>query len=167
MSSKQDPFTKFAQAITNLQASSSQNTQQQLPEDSISAVSIKLPEFWPEDPKMWFLRVEAQLRSRAVMHDQTKFDYVVAALDNVTAAEVKSVLVNPSAEGKQALMSAFGKTQAEKDAELLNISGLGNRKPLALLRKLESLNNETGIFCCPVAIPSSLNFGFGRFCRHP
>ena len=147
MTFEQDPFTKLAQAITNLQASSSQNAQQQLPEASISAVSIKLPEFWPEDPEIWFIRVEAQLRSRAVTHDQTKFDYVVAALNNVTAAEVKSVLVNPPAEDKykaikQALKSAFGKTQAEKDAELLNISGLGDRKPSALLRKLESLNNN-------------------------
>ena len=96
MTSEQDPFTKLAQAITNLQASSSQNAQQQLPEASISAVYIKLPEFWPEDPEIWFIRVEAQLRSRAVTHDQTKIDYVVAALDNVTAAEVKSVLVNHS-----------------------------------------------------------------------
>ena len=39
-------------------------------------------------------------------------------------------------------MGPFGKTQAQKDAELLNISGLGDRTPSALLRKLESLNNN-------------------------
>ena len=107
MVSEQDPFTKLAQAITNLQASSSQNAQQQLPKASISAVSIKLPEFWPEDPEIWFIRIEAQLRSRAVTHDQTKFDYAVAALDNVTAAEVKSVLVNPPAENKYSRTSTY------------------------------------------------------------
>ena len=56
---------------------------------------LKLPEFWPENLEMWFIRVEAQLRSRSVTQDQTKFDYVVATLDNPTAAEVKAVLLPP------------------------------------------------------------------------
>ena len=43
---------------------------------------------------------------------------------------------------KEALLGTFEKTQAEKDAELLNISSLGNRTPSALLQKLESLNNN-------------------------
>ena len=43
---------------------------------------------------------------------------------------------------KEALLGAFRKTQAQKDAELLNISGLSDRTPSALLRKLESLNNN-------------------------
>ena len=72
---------------------------------------------------------------------------MVASLDNSTAAEVKAVLLHPPATNKydaikEALLGAFGKTQAQKDAELLNISGLGDRTPSALLRKLESLNNN-------------------------
>ena len=62
-------------------------------------------------------------------------------------AEVKSVLLNPPHQNKYetlktALLGAFGKSQARKDAELLNISGIGDRSPWALLRKLESLNND-------------------------
>ena len=64
-----------------------------------------------------------------------------------TAAEVKSVLLNPPDQNKYenlktALLGAFGKSQARKDAELFNISGLGDRSPSALLRKIESLNND-------------------------
>ena len=104
-------------------------------------------EFWPDDPKICFVRVKAQLRSRSVTQDQTKFDYVIASLDNRTTAKVKSVLLNPPAENKydaikEASLSAFGKSQAQKDATLLNISGLGDRTPSALHRKLESLNND-------------------------
>ena len=40
------------------------------------------------------------------------------------------------------MLGAFGKSQARKDAELLNISGLGDRSPSALLRKLESLKKD-------------------------
>ena len=138
----------LTQAIINLQASTSSQNPVPSPA-SAHAVSVKLPEFWPEDPEpeVWFIRVETQLRSRSVTQDQTKFDYLVSSLDNTTAAEVKSVLLNPPEDNKYnalkaVLLSAFGKSQVQKDAELLNISGLGDRTLSALLLRLESLNND-------------------------
>lgn len=117
------------------------------PTASVNAASIKLPEFWTEDPELWFARVEAQFSTRDIKNGDTKFNYVVAALDNATAAEVKSILLNPPAADKyealrDALMEAFAKSQAQKDAELLGISGLGDRRPTALLRKIQSLNSD-------------------------
>ena len=146
MSTTEETLSTLTQATTNLQASTSSQNSDPAPA-SAHAVAVKLPEFWPEDPEIWFVRVEAQLRSRSVTQDQTKFDYVVSSLDNATAAEVKSILLNPPANDKykalkSALLSAFGKSQIQKDAELLNISGLGDRTPSSLLRRLESLNND-------------------------
>ena len=146
LENQNEALTRLAEALSNLNTSTSQNSRQ-ADAAAVSAVSVKLSEFWPEDPEVWFIRVEAQLRSRSVTQDQTKFDYVVASLDNSTAAEVKAVLLHPPAANKydaikEALLGAFGKTPAQKDAELLNISGLGDRTPSALLRKLESLNNN-------------------------
>ena len=97
------------------------------------AVEIKLPKFWTDDPEIWFLRAEAQFRAKSIIVDQTKFDYVITALDNCAAAEVKAVLLNPPEQGKYnalktALLNAFGNSQLQKDAELLNISGLGDTK---------------------------------------
>ena len=145
MSLENETLQKLAEAISNLNATATTATVPQAPE--VQAVSVKLPEFWPDDPEVWFIRVEAQLRSRAITQDQTRFDYVVAALDNREIVEIKAVLTNPPQQDKyntikKALLSAFGKTQTQKDAELLNISGLGDRKPTALLRHLESLNND-------------------------
>ena len=147
MSLENETLQKLTEAISNLNATATTVTVPQAPE--VQAVSVKLPEFWPDDPEVWFIRVEAQLRSRAITQDQTRFDYVVAALDNRAIVEIKAVLTNPPHQDKYntikksaCLLSAFGKTQAQKDAELLNISGLGDRKPTALLRHLESLNND-------------------------
>ena len=37
---------------------------------------------------------------------------------------------------RDALIKAFGRTQVEKDQELLNLNGLGNKKPSELLQQL-------------------------------
>ena len=113
----------------------------------IQAVAVKLPEFWTDDPEIWFLRPEAQFRAKSIIVDQTKFDYVITALDNRAAAEVKAVLLNPPEQEiynalKTALLNAFGKSQLQKDAKLHNISGLGDKKLSAFLSYLESLNND-------------------------
>ena len=60
---------------------------------------------------------------------------------------MEAILTNPPAANKYdalktALLAAFGKTQAQKDSELLSITGLGDMKPTALLRRLQSLNSD-------------------------
>ena len=62
---------------------------------------------------------------------------VRACLNNTPAADVKSVLLNSSAENKYDKLSAFGKNQAQKDAERLNILDLSYTTLSALLRRLE------------------------------
>lgn len=47
---------------------------------TIAAVSIELPQFWPQDPKVWFAQVEAQFTTMRVMVQKTKFDYVISSL---------------------------------------------------------------------------------------
>ena len=69
-------------------------------------------------------------------------------------------------------MGAFGKTHAQKDAELLNISDLGDRTPSALLRKLKSLNNNADtlrrvFFFGPLAYSSQIYPCGTGFCNHP
>ena len=113
----------------------------------VSAVSLKLPEFWINSPEVWFARVEAQFGTKKITEDQTKYDYTVSALDFRTAEEVQGLLINPPDNNKyltlkQALIKAFGKSQAQKDAELLNFGGLGDRRPTALLRKINALNDD-------------------------
>ena len=107
MSATEETLSNLTQeeTLSNLQASTS--SQNPVPSPASGhAIAVKLPEVWPEDPEVWFIRVEAQLRSRSVTQDQTKFDYLVSSLDNTTAAEVKSVLLNPPADNKYHALKA-------------------------------------------------------------
>ncbi|KAK7502996.1 hypothetical protein BaRGS_00005622 [Batillaria attramentaria] len=114
----------------------------------INSVSIKLPEFWTKLPEVWFARVEAQFGIKRITQDQTNYNYVVSSLDINTAEEVQPILTNPPTDNKyinslkKALIKTFGKSQAQKDAELLNLHGLGDKRRTALLRKINALSDD-------------------------
>ena len=115
--------------------------------NQVNTVSIRLPEFWTKSSEVWFARVEAQFGTKGITQDHTKYDYIVSALDINTAEEVQSALINPPPENqyntlKKALIKTFGKSQAQKDAELLNLHGLGDKRPTTLLRKINALNSD-------------------------
>eukprot|EP00745_Piridium_sociabile_P020648 TRINITY_DN31880_c1_g1_i1.p1 TRINITY_DN31880_c1_g1~~TRINITY_DN31880_c1_g1_i1.p1 ORF type:complete len:285 (+),score=53.29 TRINITY_DN31880_c1_g1_i1:183-1037(+) len=140
MAEEISPQAILADLATRLQIFNDQSNQ-------VNAVSIKLPEFWTKSPEVWFARVEAQFGTKGINQDQTKYDYVVSALDINTAEEVQSILINPPTDDKyytlkNALIKTFGKSQNQKDAELLNLHGLCDKRPTALLRKINALNND-------------------------
>ena len=59
------------------------------------AVGLKLPVFWADHPRVWLQQAEAQFAVRNVTADNTKYHYVVAALDRATALRVIDVLEDP------------------------------------------------------------------------
>ena len=118
------------------------------PAAPVNATAVKLPQFWQGNPEVWFKQIESVFTTRnpAITTQQTKFDYVIQALDNNTAEKVQSLILNPPDQPydklKAALIAAFGKSQAEKDQELLNLNGLGDRKPSELLQHMNNLNAD-------------------------
>ena len=68
----------------------------------VQAVALKLPTFWLSRPAVWFAQVEAQFATRQppIDADLTKYNYVVAALDNVAAVEVEAIILVPPPTNK-------------------------------------------------------------------
>ena len=113
---------------------------------TVNAAAVKLPPFWSGNPEVWFKQVESVFATRKITVQQTQFDYVVQALDNSTADKVQSVILSPPEEPyitiRKVLIDIFGKTQAQKDQEVLNINGLGDKKPSELLQHIHNLNAD-------------------------
>ena len=58
------------------------------PTPVVAAVSIKIPPFWPTDPEVWFVQVEPQFATRAIIAQKTQFDHVVSSRSPKFAADV-------------------------------------------------------------------------------
>ena len=61
----------------------------------VQAVALKLPQFWPQQPEVWFAQAESQFRIRNIVADDTKYHHTVAALDQETAGRIIDLLKSP------------------------------------------------------------------------
>ena len=114
------------------------------PVASVSAVSVKLPPFWPSDPDLWFAQVEAQFATRGITVEQTKYEYIVSALAPDTATTVRDLILTPPANTpyttlKRELIKRTGGSNQQKLQKLLNEVELDDQKPTQLLRRMRQL----------------------------
>ena len=111
---------------------------------SLEVVTLKLPTFWTTCPLVWFAQTEAQFSLRNISSDDTKYYYVIAALDANTATRALSIISFPPAEQKYELLksfltSAFGLSEPKRANALLDLNGLGDRKPSELMDSMLTL----------------------------
>ncbi|XP_077970659.1 uncharacterized protein LOC144425149 [Styela clava] len=110
----------------------------------LTAVSLKLPIFWTKNPAVWFHQVEAQFAVRNITTDETKYHYVVAALDENTAASILNVLNNPPEttkyqDLKEKLTTKCSLTDPERAACLCSMPGLGDGTATELVGNMLAL----------------------------
>ena len=111
---------------------------------AVDAVSLKLPTFWASQPEVRFVQAEAQFRLREIDVDETKYYYVIATLDQETAARLMDLIGQPPEDDKyeilkNRLMDTFGLNKREQAARLLHFRRLGDSKPSALMDEMLAL----------------------------
>ena len=84
---------------------------------------------------------------RPVTVERTMYYHVVAALDSATCQEIKAIVRNPPDNEpytilKLALIDAFGTSEIQRNMQLLSLGGLGDRRPTAFLRHIQSLHTD-------------------------
>ncbi|KOC61433.1 hypothetical protein WH47_06068 [Habropoda laboriosa] len=116
-------------------------------------VDIRVPPFFPANPKIWFLKLEAEFYLNGVTEDSTRYLYAMSSLEGTYAEEVSDIITNPPSEGKydtlkKELISRLAVYQKQKIRHLLEHEQMGGKTPSQFLHHLRGLAGE--------AIPDSL-----------
>ncbi|XP_076660282.1 uncharacterized protein LOC143363602 [Halictus rubicundus] len=113
----------------------------------VNRVAVKIPEFSPADPELWFAMVERSLDASGVTTEMTKFGYVLGALKPEYAAEVRDIILAPPAQPytklKAELIKRLGSSQEQKTRRFLEHEEMGDRRPSQFLRHLRTLGGTT------------------------
>ncbi|GBP11546.1 hypothetical protein EVAR_70418_1 [Eumeta japonica] len=112
--------------------------------NEVCRLTTKIPPFWPEEPIIWFAQVEGQFMNAGITADLTKYNYVIAQLDQTHLREVKDIIVNPPTTGKYEILKTelvkrLSDSKERKLKQLLMHEELGDRKPSQFLRHLQGL----------------------------
>lgn len=107
-------------------------------------VNIKVPDFSPCEPEIWFALLEGQFENYGITEDSIKFNNVIIHLDMQHAKEVKDIIVNPPTKNrydkiKSELIRRLSASHEKKVKQLLTHEQLGDRKPSQFLRHLTDL----------------------------
>ena len=107
-------------------------------------VAIRLQNFWPDRPSIWFAQAEAQFQLAAITRQQTKFNYVVKQLNQQQAAEVENIITSPQEHKpydrlKVKLVRRLPNSPEQRERQLLSQEEMGDRKPSQFLRHTRGL----------------------------
>ncbi|XP_063533690.1 uncharacterized protein LOC134743989 [Cydia strobilella] len=110
------------------------------------SLSSRLPEFWTDQPRVWFIRVEAILAPQK-LGDDSRFDLVVAKLPKEVIVQLTDFLSRPPAANKftalkAKLLSLFEDTRIRQIERLIGELELGESKPSQLLNRMKDLARE-------------------------
>ena len=126
-----------------------QDQQQPLQDQqAVAAVSVKLPEFWKQNPAAWFSYAESMFNLRNIVVSRTKFDYVITSLPCELISDISDVLTAPDNQNpyevlKEALIRRTSLSERDRLRQLLSKEDLGDRKPSQLLRHMQTLLGQT------------------------
>lgn len=129
-----------------------QNQESSYPQEvqptEISAVSVssRLPEFWCDQPRLWFIQCEAVLTPQKIS-DEAKFNLVVTKLGKDVIKQVSDILLKPPESRKYEalktrLLAVYEESENRQLQKLLSEIDLGDQKPSQLLRHMRDLARE-------------------------
>ncbi|XP_063358758.1 uncharacterized protein LOC134648205 [Cydia amplana] len=106
-------------------------------------VSSRIPEFWTDMPRLWFLQFEAAVENQR-LGDTAKQNLVVTKLSKHAIKQVSDLLLSPPQSEryetlKERLLKIYEESDTRQTQKLLGEMELGTQKPSQLLRNMRDL----------------------------
>ncbi|XP_037877372.2 uncharacterized protein LOC119630912 [Bombyx mori] len=110
------------------------------------SLSTRIPEFWTEQPRAWYIRIESILAPQK-LGDEVKFDIVVSKLPKEVIIQLTDFLAKPPDTGKflalkTKLLSTFEESKSRQIERLIGEMELGDQKPSQLLHRMRELARD-------------------------
>ncbi|XP_063837207.1 uncharacterized protein LOC135086407 [Ostrinia nubilalis] len=115
-------------------------------EVSVISVSSRIPEFWTDQPRVWFIRAESVILPQKV-NDETRFNIIVSKLGKDVIQQVTDLLIKPPESNKYEalkarLLAIYEESENRQVQKLIGEMELGDQKPSQLLRRMRDLARE-------------------------
>jgi hypothetical protein len=115
---------------------------------------LRLPTFWVDKPASWFITAESRFRLHGINQEQTRYDFLVAALSKEAVSLVLDIVENPPGHHpysalKERLLELHQLNDYQRVVLLLRMEQLGGRKPSELLAAMLEIcprGHESSIF---------------------
>ena len=114
------------------------------PHSNQSNCNLRLPEFWPHAPILWFARTECLFLLRGVTTQLDRFSHLVGSLPHEFMRACADLVETTPAEDpytqlKQRLLAAHQLTPFQRSEKLLDLPMLGANKPSELMQQMLEL----------------------------
>lgn len=114
-------------------------------EIATTSVISRIPEFWRDQPRLWFLQFEAVVNAQK-QGDDYKFNMVMARLQKEEVQQIGDILSSPPEDGKyialkNRLIDCYEESEKIKLQKLTSNMDLGDQKPSQLWRRMKELAN--------------------------
>ena len=133
----------------------------------VTKVAIKLPDFWSEDPDLWFIHAESAFQNAQITQSRTKFDHVVQKLLQNIMVSVHGLILTSSSTSstpyedlKAKLVASYTLSRWHRVSKVIHHPALGDHRPTALMDAMLALLPED-------EVPGSLLLGRPRISKIP
>ncbi|KAI8431429.1 hypothetical protein MSG28_015948 [Choristoneura fumiferana] len=110
------------------------------------SLSSRIPEFWQDQPRLWFYQVEAILAQQKAS-DQANYNVVIAKLGKQVIQQIADILEKPPEQNKfdtlkKRLLHLYEETETKRLRKLMTEMDLGDQRPSQLLRRMLDLARD-------------------------
>lgn len=116
---------------------------------SMVTVQMRVPEFWREIPRSWFIQFEAMMAPQK-QSDTQKYEMVLAKLPTDVVRQVTDIIEAPPDTAKyetikKRLLSVYEESTDKQFHKLMHDTDLGTQKPSQLLREMSALAKKCSV----------------------
>jgi len=107
--------------------------------------TFKLPEFWIDEPEMWFRQAEGHFRRHRITDQHIMYDCVLVALPAVTLKTIRDVVraaddaADPYTQIKRRLLGSFAPSTWQLVYKIIHHPQLGDLRPSQLMDSMMAL----------------------------